>query len=189
MPGSGFELMSTDTLFSPLGFDGGFTVLMAVYHREDPDRFKSALLSVFNNSLVPDAVILVVDGPLPNSLVHVICDAQLRYDRLQVHHLSKNMGLAAALNAGLSLVKTAWVVRADSDDFNRPYRFAYQAAAIEAAASPIDLIGGAIQEIDLDGTHIAVRRTVESDAEIRCFAKRRNPFNHMTVSYRTALAL
>ncbi|MFC2970455.1 glycosyltransferase [Acidimangrovimonas pyrenivorans] len=172
----------------PTGFEGGFTVLMAVYGGDDPERFARALESVFANSLPPDRMLLVVDGPVPEALERQIDRLQATQPCVRVHRLAENRGLAMALNAGLALVETEWVVRADSDDINRPDRFAKQAAAINAAPSPIDLLGGAIQEIDFDDTPLAVRRTAEGAESIRKFARKRNPFNHMTVAYRTALA-
>lgn len=170
------------------GFDGGFTVLMAVYGGDHPGRFARALDSVFDNSLLPDRMLLVVDGPVPEALETLIKTLQAAQPQVHVHWLPENRGLAAALNAGLRLVETEWVMRADSDDINRPERFARQAAAIGAASPPIDLLGGAIQEIDFDDTPLAVRRTVGGGEAIRNFARRRNPFNHMTVVYRTELA-
>ncbi|PFG62070.1 glycosyl transferase family 2 [Thioclava sp. ES.031] len=170
----------------PKGFEGGFTVLMAVYGGDDPERFTRALESVFANSLPPDQMLLVVDGPVPDALETQIDKLQATELCVRVHRLPENRGLAMALNAGLALVETEWVVRADSDDINRPDRFAKQAAAINATSSPIDLLGGAIQEIDFDDAPMAVRRTTEGPENIRKFARKRNPFNHMTVAYRTA---
>jgi len=169
------------------GFLGGFTVLMAVYEKEDPYLFKQALKSVFANTLLPDSFILVVDGPVPESIEHIIDEAKHLYDILHVYRLHENCGLSTALNEGLTYVKTEWVVRADSDDINRVDRFEKQAAAIADISLSVDIIGGAIQEIDYDGTPLAVRRTVENDSDIRRFIRRRSPFNHMSVAFRTDL--
>ncbi|RDD29687.1 amylovoran biosynthesis protein AmsE [Prosthecochloris sp. ZM] len=166
------------------GFPGGFTVLMAVYHKEDPYRFKQALESIFSNTLLPDQVILVVDGPVPEYLDNIITDTEQRSELFSVYRLSQNRGLAEALNMGLAYVETEWVVRADSDDINKFDRFEKQAAAIADISSSVDIIGGAIREIDYDGTPLAIRRTVENDSDIRDFVRRRNPFNHMTVAFR-----
>jgi glycosyltransferase involved in cell wall biosynthesis len=116
-------------------------------------------------------------------------------DRMKTRHaievlpLSKNVGLAQALNFGLAHARTEWVVRADADDYNVPNRFELQAAAIHRLANSVDLLGGAIQEIEPTGEAIAVRRTAETHGEILKYMARRNPFNHMTVAYRTKTAL
>lgn len=165
-----------------------FTVLMAVYHKDDPDQFDRALASVFANSLAPDAVLIVADGPLTEALDAVLARHQAQEPTLKLHRLARNKGLAMALNEGLERIETEWVARADSDDLNRPDRFAKQATALAAADGTLDLLGCAVQEIDPDGTPLAVRRTVSGHDTIRRFAARRNPFNHMTVWYRAALA-
>jgi glycosyltransferase involved in cell wall biosynthesis len=143
---------------------------------------------VYENTLQPDAFVLVIDGPIPPALQLAIQSLQEQFaiDTLQ---LPINMGLALALNAGLKKVRTRWVVRADADDYNLPNRFALQATAISLSGESLDIIGGAIQEVDVDGTPLAVRRTPESHAEILRYSAIRNPFNHMTVAYRTEFAL
>ena len=162
-----------------------FTVLMSVYAKDDIQLFIRAVLSVYRNSILPSDFILVVDGPVNSALE----DQILRFERnfkIQVIWLTVNGGLANALNIGINKVKTEWVVRADSDDFNLPNRFEEQ---VKLMSPDIDLIGGAIQEVDREGHKLAIRRPPVSDIEIRKFAKYRNPFNHMTVAFRTELVL
>lgn len=167
-------------------FPGGFTVLMAVYGKDDTLLFERAVASVFNNDLQPDAFVLVVDGPVPDLLSDLIITLQGRYG-IRVLYLQENSGLAIALNAGLELVRTEWVVRADADDFNVENRFSLQANFLSRERN-IDIFGGAIQEIDRSGNVLAVRRTVESHDQIIKFAAMRSPFNHMTVAYKTKFA-
>jgi glycosyltransferase involved in cell wall biosynthesis len=124
-------------------FPGGFTVLMAVYAKDDVLMFQRAVISVFKNTLQPDAFILVVDGEIPDLLSNSIHLLQ-KYYGIHVLYLEKNSGLAKALNAGLELVRTEWTVRADADDFNIETRFSLQADFIEKNPN-IDIFGGAIQ--------------------------------------------
>lgn len=168
-------------------FPGGFTVLMAVYQRDSVALFESAVRSVYANSISPDASVLVVDGPIPPPLQEGIDSLRKRFGLLVVY-LPENVGLAAALNTGLRHVHTQWVVRADADDYNVPNRFAMLAEAISADSS-IDIIGGAIEEVDPDGNRLSVRRTVQEHEDIVQYAVHRNPFNHMTVAFRTELAV
>jgi glycosyltransferase involved in cell wall biosynthesis len=165
------------------GFPGGFTVLMAVYAKDDVLLFEKAVMSVFKNDLQPDAFVLVVDGPVPDLLSHLIESLKVRCG-ISVLYLKKNVGLAAALNAGLELVCTEWLVRADADDLNVDNRFKLQADFLKKEGD-IDIFGGAIQEVDRSGTLLAVRRTVETHEQILSYACKRNPFNHMTVACRT----
>lgn len=174
------------SLVTNTGFPGGFTVLMAVYERDDIFLFEKAVESVFNNDLKPDAFILVVDGPVPNLLFNSIESLEDKYG-IEVLYLNKNYGLAKALNAGLDLVRTEWIVRADADDLNVENRFSLQADFLKKEGN-IDIFGGAIQEVDRSGNLLAVRRTVETHDRIIKFAAQRNPFNHMTVAFKTKFA-
>ncbi len=168
-------------------FPGGFTVLMAVYGRDEPQLFERAVESVYGNTLPPDDFVLVVDGPTPQDLERVI-ERCVSGHGIRAVRLPENVGLANALNQGLSLIRTAWVVRADADDINLPYRFERQAEALQRAANAIDLSGGAIVEVDENDSPLAVREVPLDHSQIVAFLGRRNPFNHMTVAYRTAKA-
>lgn len=169
------------------GFPGGFTVLMAVYRADDINLFVRAVNSVYENTLQPDAFVLVVDGPVPDGLHREICSLQERYG-IEVLPLPKNVGLAKALNAGLETVRTEWVVRADADDYNLPARFSLQADVARRCGGRVDIMGGAIQEVDTSGNALAIRRTAIKHDEIIKYAAYRNPFNHMTIAYKTQLA-
>jgi glycosyltransferase involved in cell wall biosynthesis len=174
------------TVPSSAAFPGGFTVLMAVYGRDEVKLLERAVRSAFANTLRPDAFLLVVDGPVPVDLVIAIARLETEFN-LDVSRLPENRGLAHALNVGLTKVGTEWVVRADADDFNLPERFERLAQAVVGPVVP-DLLGSAILEIDPVGSTTAIRRTPLSHDEIVRYAGRRNPFNHMTVAYRSQLA-
>ncbi len=166
------------------GFPGGFAVLMAVYLRDDPRLFEVAVDSVFLNNLQPTQFVLVADGPLSEGLEQMLQTLQQRYsNRVELLRLPANVGLAHALNAGLRYITLPWVVRADADDFNLPRRFAALATML-ASQPELELMSSAILEVEATGQPNAVRGVPTSEAEIRQFAKIRNPFNHMAVAYR-----
>ena len=164
-------------------FPGGFAVLMAVYAKDNVELFISAVESVFANSLEPDQMVLVVDGPIPIDLSNSVHFLAGKYS-IEILHLPTNLGLASALNQGLNMVRTEWVLRADADDINLPSRFQFQADIINSSNNTIDLLGGAIQEVDSSGNYLGVRKTVEFHQDIFRFALKRCPFNHMTVGYK-----
>lgn len=170
----------------PAAFAGGLTVLMAVYGRDDPRLFARAVDSVFANTLRPDDFVLVADGPVSDALEHVISRSECRHG-VRAIRLHANVGLARALNRGLDLVTTEWIARADADDLNLPERFEKQANALLESGGKLDLIGGAILEVDRSGAPIAVRDVPCSGEAIARRLRTRNPFNHMTVAYRTSL--
>lgn len=162
-----------------------FSVLMAVYHKDDPSLFLMAIDSVFSNSLPPVKLIVVADGPLNDELNEILNIFLTRSDFYLIR-LECNVGLANALNIGLKYVETKYTVRADSDDFNYPNRFSVLISTLE---SGFDLAGSSILEADKHGNEIAVRKMPFNHNEIVKFASRRSPFNHMSVGFRTKVVL
>lgn len=159
---------------------------MPVYDRDDIDQlFMRAVESAYQNTVLPNHFILIVDGPVRQSLRLKIINVEVLY-KIEVVWLPNNVGIANALNIGLSKVKTEWVIRADADDYNLSNRFAEQ---INLMSQGYDLIGSAIQEVDIEGKNIAIKRTPLDHDALKRFAKYRNPFNHMAVAFRTSFAL
>lgn len=161
------------------------SVLMAVYKGDDICLLRRALASVYANSISPDEVLLVADGPLTEKHERVIDEFAIE-PGFKLVRLTKNVGLAGALNAGLKQVSHELVFRADADDYNLPQRFALQLQVLENGA---DVVGGGIIELDGNGTAIARRELPLSNEEIRRFARLRNPLNHMTVAFRRECVL
>jgi hypothetical protein len=165
-------------------FAEDFAVLMAVYARDDATLFDRALQSVFANTLQPQAVWVVADGPLSPALEAVLQKwLAERSGRLQVERLPLNRGLAAALNAGLQRISQSWIVRADADDYNLPHRFATLARLLQSQPQ-LDVVGSAVLEVTPEGQALGVREVPLDAPAIRRHARMRNPFNHMTVAYR-----
>jgi cellulose synthase/poly-beta-1,6-N-acetylglucosamine synthase-like glycosyltransferase len=167
------------------GFPGGFTVLMAVYCKDDPALFQKAVASVFDNDLQPDKLVLVVDGPIQSALDQQVTAVRSKY-AVEVIRLATNKGLATALNVGLAHIQTAWMVRADADDYNLPQRFRRLAELVRSDPE-LDLAGSAILELERDGNPVAIREMPSKHDEILRFLRRRNPFNHMTIACRRSL--
>lgn len=162
-----------------------FSVLMAVYCKEAPQRLSRALQSTFEQTVVPDEVVLVKDGPLPNELDVIINEYQLSYpDKMNIIQLKENMGPSHAWRIGLEACKYERVARMDSDDVCLPHRFEIQIRHLERHPE-IDVLGGGITEFeDTEDSIYAKRLTPLSHEEIFRYSKRRNPMNHVTVILR-----
>jgi glycosyltransferase involved in cell wall biosynthesis len=165
-------------------FPGGFSVLMAVYGKDNPALFERAVKSVMDNNLLPNQFLIVADGYLSIELEHSVGVLNEKYkNKIEWLRLPTNMGLAGALNEGLKLIRYQWVVRADADDFNLDFRFA-KLASMVLLDNKLKLIGSSILEVDAKGNPLAYRNVPESEKQIRRIIKIRNPFNHMAVAYR-----
>lgn len=174
---------NNDSSSSMFDFIGGFTVLMSVYANDRPELFENAIHSVFSNTLTPNEFILVVDGPVGPEISEIIEKVSSLSPKFLVVRLEKNLGLANALNVGMAHSKFEWIVRADADDINLPERFELL-AKFHSKNLNLSLIGSWILEVDNSGNRLGVREVPVGAENIKKFARRRNPFNHMSVAFR-----
>lgn len=165
----------------------GFSVLIAVYSKERGEWLEQSLQSVITQSLPPNQIVIVEDGPLTKELYTVIDRFKSSLDsKVEITHvrLPENRGLAYALNEGLKHCKYPYVARMDSDDICLRDRFEKQMLFLQQHPE-IDVLGGQIMEFDEKlSTFLGTRKVPTSHEEIIQFAKKRNPMNHMTVIYK-----
>lgn len=102
-----------------------FSVMMCVYGGDDAEPFREALTSVYDQTCVPDEVVLVVDGPVPSEIDAVINDFE-RSQNLCVYRLLQNMGHGIARKNALAHCSNDIVAIADADDINVRTRFEKQ---------------------------------------------------------------
>lgn len=163
-----------------------FSVLMSVYNGENHKFFREALNSILiKQTLKPNELVLVVDGPINKELECVINEFEKKYkDILKVYRLAENGGLGKALNYGLSKCKYNLIARADSDDINAPERFEIQINKFINDNS-IEVLGSFIDEFNDDYNNpINVKKMPLESNEIKKMAKMRNPINHMSVMFK-----
>ncbi len=165
-----------------------FSLLLPVYGGDRPGFLRAAFTSATTGQTRPPAeVVLVRDGPLPPALAQEV-ERLVGASSVPVVEvtLETNVGLALALEAGLTAGNHDLVARMDADDIALPQRFAVQVPLLEAGA---DLVGSALEELvgdDLGGQAArgAVRRQPPDAAWIASRARFHSPFNHPTVVYR-----
>jgi len=161
-----------------------FSLLMPVYRGDDAAHFAKAFTSTVGEQTVrPAQVVLVQDGPVDDELSAAI-DRVVDESPVPVTHhaLDENVGLARALDLGLTLCEHEIVARMDADDISLPERFAKQLPVIEGGA---DLVGTGMFEFLDDGGAIVARRTPRTGHdEISRYARFHDPFSHPTVMYR-----
>lgn len=161
-----------------------FSVLMSVYIKEKPEYLCESVKSVFSQTLPPDEVIIVEDGPLTDALYSALTDLKDIYPAIKIIKLPVNSGLGIALNEGLKYCSHELVARMDTDDLCFPDRFEKQIGFMsshpEIAAS-----SGSIEEFEDDISNvISVKKVPSTYAEIAEFIKYRNPLNHPAVMFR-----
>ncbi len=163
-----------------------FSVCTSVYKNDKPVFVRVALDSMLvNQSVKPNEIVLVQDGPVPDELQQVLQDYESKYpDVMNVFRLEKNGGLGNALKLGVENAKYDICARMDSDDICLPNRFEKQLAYLEAHPE-CDIVGGQMTEFIEDPNNIIGRREVPLDnKDIYKFMKSRCALNHVTVMFR-----
>lgn len=162
-----------------------YSVLMSVYVKEKATYLQEAIKSMLNQTIPPSDFVLVCDGPLTPELDCVIKEFTDQYPTLfQVIRLPENRGLGEALHIGTQICKNKIVARMDSDDIAVPERMEWQISVLDERKE-ISAVGGQIQEFFETQENPGRCRVVPTaPEEIRQVAARRNPMNHMTVTFR-----
>jgi O104-antigen biosynthesis beta-1,3-galactosyltransferase len=158
------------------------SVLMSIYDRESPAFLRQCLESLTRQTRPADEVVLVEDGPLGEPLQFVIDQFRGLLPIISMP-LPRNVGLGAALRAGLGICRGEFVARMDSDDVAVPRRFEQQLEFL--ARNPrVAVVGGAIAEFtERPEMPHSIRRLPASADAVQRFARFRNPLNHMTVLF------
>ena len=159
-----------------------FSVLISVYKKEKAEYLKRALQSVINQTLKPTEIVIVKDGPLTKELDDCIEDFQKQNSKLfKILSFKENRGLGLALRDGVKACKYEYIARMDSDDISKPDRFEKQFNYLQKHPETA-LLGTWITEFSKDENNPdTVTKLPCTHQEIIKFAKRRNPFRHVTV--------
>lgn len=166
------------------------TVLMSVYKNDKPEDFRTAVESItIKQTLQPDEVILIIDGPVSDMLKSTIDSLQIQIPILKTHWLEKNAGLGNALRIGMTLCTNDLVARMDADDIAVEDRLEKQVHYL-AIHKDIAVVGGQISEfIGMPNNIVAYRCVPLTKEECRKYFRDRDPLNHMTVMFRRDVIL
>ena len=165
------------------------SVLLSVYKKEKPEYLKQALESIWDGqTLKPDQIVLVEDGPLPIELEEEINHSKLLIEKsssttMTIVRLPVNGGLTKALNEGLKYVTGDLIARMDSDDISEAHRFERQVAFLESHPD-VDIISGALQEFDAENDCLNVRHYPLTHEECVKFIVKACPLAHPSVMMR-----
>ncbi len=162
-----------------------YSVLMSLYVKEKPEYLRLAIDSMLNQTVKPDEIVIVEDGPLMDSLYAVLDEYKAKFPQIvRTVKNEKNLGLGLALNVGLKDCKNELVARMDTDDISIPNRCGKQLRYF-LDHPETTILGGQIEEF-ITNPKIAVGKRIvpETDKELKEFLKKRCPFNHMTVMFK-----
>lgn len=159
-----------------------YSVLISLYYKENPKYLDLALDSVFNNTVQPNQVVLIIDGPIGEELMMIVNKYKQLYSSLDVFPQEKNLGLSTALNIGLEYCLNEIVFRMDTDDICYSNRFERMLSVYENYPE-LELVGSYATMIDENGKKIKLMTspTLQKDIYRKVWTC---PFIHPTVSFK-----
>ena len=159
-----------------------FSVIMSVYQANDADQFFDAVHSVFNQSIMPAELIIVVDGPVGNELVTTILDVE-KLPNVKILRLESNLGPGVSRDYAIKACRQSIVAIMDADDLCAFNRFELQ--LLELTNTGVDVVGGYIEEFNIvPGDSRRIRRVPIRHHEIIKLGHWRQPMNHVTIMFR-----
>lgn len=165
--------------------DKRIAVIMSIYRNDRNNFVKLAVESILNQTYKDFDYYIQYDGPVDAEVDAYL--SGIKDERVRILRRAENKGLAQSLNDLLNIVKPMgyeFIARMDADDISEVNRFEKQIAYLEAH-SDVDLVGGAINEIDENGNNRGkVTRYPCEPKECRSFFAKRNPVAHPTVIFR-----
>lgn len=163
-----------------------YSVLMSLYWKEKPEYLVTAIDSMLNQTVKPDEIVIVEDGPLTEELYNVL---DVYGEQIKRIKNEKNLGLGLALNVGLKHCRNELVARMDTDDISKKDRCEKQLLYMEMYKD-VAIVGGQIEEfIGTQDNIVGIRKVPTENKDIRKYIKKRCPFNHMTVMFRKSCVL
>ena len=106
-----------------------FSVCICVYDKDNHKYLKEALESIYNQSVKPNQIVLVLDGPINQELETVINDYNLLISDeidFDIIRLNKNKGHGEARKISIENAKHGLIALMDADDISRFNRFEKQ---------------------------------------------------------------
>lgn len=167
-----------------------YSVLMSLYAKERPEYLRLAIDSMIHQTVKPDEIVLVEDGPLNDELYGVVSDYVADYPSLfNIIINEKNLGLGLALNKGLLACRNELVARMDTDDISKATRCEKQLAVFQTDPE-LSIVGAYVDEFYTSPDQVVSTRAVPlMHYDIYMFAKKRSAFNHSVVMYRKSKVL
>lgn len=165
-----------------------FSVLMSIYKKEEPKYFNRAMQSIWDEQTIkPDEIVLVQDGPLTDGLYKAIDEWKAKIgESFKTVPLEKNVGLGEALNAGIKHCSYELIARMDTDDISISNRFEKQLKVFEE--KDIDVCSAFISEFEDDENDIiSYRKLPENHDDIVKYSKMRSPLNHAVTMFKKSI--
>ncbi len=161
-----------------------FSLVLSVYKNDSVKHFVQALDSCLNQTLLPDQLIIVVDGPIGFDLRQIIDNYEIKFPFIETLYLKENMGRGVTKNHAISYSKFSFIAIMDADDICLPNRFQLQKEFLMANPK-IDCVGSYIEEFNNAPGDLGIIRKVNLNHDgILTQGKYRQSMNHVTIMFK-----
>lgn len=161
-------------------------VLLPVYKRDKPNYLSIAINSILGQTYSNVYLFIGVDGKVDHEIENCLQKYE-KIERTNIIRFSENRGLAIVLNELITLCikeKFEYIARMDADDKAISDRLEKQIFFL-LKHPEIDVVGGAIEEIDENGIMRGKRIIYPlTSKDCRAFFAKRNPLAHPAVLFR-----
>lgn len=140
---------------------------MSTYIGDKPDQLRTAVISLFSQTLQPNEVVIVADGPLLQSQEQVLLELQQRYCEIRLFKLEENVGRGRARNFAVAQTVYDYVFIMDSDDVALPNRFSVLVDVFKTKPDIGFVCGWAREFDDATGITVSIKKCPERDRDIR----------------------
>ena len=170
--------------------DFEYSVLMGVYHKNDPEFLKTAIDSLLNQTIPPEEYFIAVDGPVGDELQKILDDYQSRYGEVfTIKYFPVNRGIGAVMKDTLPLCRNEFIARMDADDYSVPERIEKELAVFESDSECV-WVGSNVDEFIDDMEHPVSHVIMpETNEEILKFGRRRCPFRQPTLLFKKSAVI
>jgi glycosyltransferase involved in cell wall biosynthesis len=164
------------------------SVLMSVYKSEKAAYLDRALTSVWDDqTLKPEKIVLIQDGPVGEELAQIVNQWEKKLgEKLEVIRNEQNIGLTKSLIKGISVIKTDYIARMDSDDISLPERFTRQAEFLDSHPE-ISIVGSDIIEFSDTAGELGIRKYPRNTDDAIKTIYKANPLAHPAVMMRKSM--
>ncbi len=160
-------------------------VILPIYKKDKVEYISKAVGSIIMQTYKNCHIYIGVDGPVGDDINDYFKWVESN-GNITIVRFEDNRGLACVLNDLLDICFKdgfEYIARMDADDISETSRFEKQMAFLEKHPE-IDVVGGAIKEIDEEGKYR--NKTIiypEGPEECRAFFSKRNPHAHPAVLF------
>ena len=123
-----------------------FSAILPIYRGVNFHTFKKPFESIINQTLKPNELLIIFDGPIKNNIRKLIEEYQGKYNFIKIINFPSNRGLGYVLNRAVKLCKNKYIARCDADDISIPDRFKIQINYLNKNHK-IDVLGSNIIEL------------------------------------------